>query len=117
MDNNTIVKTAQDIMENKYTNASFSNMNVVFVTKEYFKALLDNMQKSIERGLIFAYRDNQWTTNKKEHASQDNIIEAVNEVDTGIVEYVIFEKSDLIVLSKKYFYFLLAATETQDDCS
>lgn len=113
MNTNTILETANHIMQKAYTNASFSDMNVILVSKEYLKALQDNLEKAIKNGWEDEDMNKVWLIKNKEEANSINILESVNEVDKGESDYIVFENSNLVILSKDYSAYLCDAFDFQ----
>lgn len=54
-----------------------------------------------------------WLIQNKKEANEFNIIESVNEVDKGECDYIIFEKSNLVILNKDYSAYLWSAFDFQ----
>ena len=113
MNTNTILETANHIMQKAYTNASFSDMNVILVSKEYLKALQDDLKKAMKNGWKDEDMNKVWLIKNKEEANSVNIIESVNEVDKGDCDYIVFGKSNLVILSKDYSAYLWSAFDFQ----
>lgn len=106
---NAILKTVNDIVMNVYTNASFSNMDVVFISKQLYETYLENLSNLKKEDADIEDIediDKVWKTKIKQDICEESVLNSVFHVTEGRNDCIIYDKSNLVIMNKNYYSFL-----------